>query len=229
VSFPCPTCRRAVAGSPDPDRPGAFRCDQCGTPFPTDAVLGRVAVRRVRPEDLPEGPVVLGGALIDEAEPVPDAAEDIMGGLVMPTKPLYGCILVLDDSALQRAIIRDGLLQQGLAEQVLCAELGPEFITTATQAFIAEANVDLAILDLELPGLGGFAAAVALRAIEKGFRRPPTPILFFSGRALDDAAKRTLKTVEMATFLSKDAAQGPEQGFARLADALRILRRGTAA
>jgi CheY-like chemotaxis protein len=192
-----------------------------------EAVLGRVAVQRVRAEDLPEGPVLLGGAVVEDASlnARPPSMPELMGALVMPSAPPFRCTVVLDDSELQRTLIRDGLLEQGLSEQVLCAALGPEFLTTVTQAFIANAQIDLAILDLELPGLGGFAAAIAMRAIERAFNVDPAPIVFFSGRTLDEAARRSLATVESSMFLSKDTGRGAGHLFAKLAENLRTLRR----
>jgi len=93
-----------------------------------------------------------------------------------------------------------------------------------TQAFLLDASPDLAIIDLEMPRLGGYSTAVALRAVEQAFDRVPIPVLCFSAHSGDDAFRKALDTVGSATYLNKGGGGGLDELFNRLAQVLRTFR-----
>jgi len=118
-----------VTGEVDPNSLGSVRCERCGLLLTRDAVrdravLGRVSVKRVRPEDLPDGPVVMGAVLEELPGEFTHAEAAGPSGppeLIMPTRtePLFRCAVVAEDTELHRSLIRDGLTQHHLAEQVV--------------------------------------------------------------------------------------------------------------
>ena len=142
------------------------------------------------------------------------------------TQPLFENVVICDDSALLREILKDALEQGRVCRKVICCANGEEFVQTMTEQLKSGLLVDLAILDVEMPVLNGFYGAIALRAIERAFRiTMPTPLLFFSGRPCDETFKRVLDYTKPARYLNKGVEGGtPQRIAARLAQVLATLR-----
>jgi CheY-like chemotaxis protein len=213
VNLHCPACdQSADVENPGPD--GLLRCPRCqlGLTRPGGAVLGRLALKRVTPESLGEAPVIIGAAMPEEPEVV-----------LASQGARFGLALLAEDTALHRALIADGLVEHGLANEVVATEQGDRFITEATRLLLRNERIDLCILDLEMPRLSGYHAAIALRALELAFEVQPTPVLFFSARVCDEPLRRAMEEVGHAIYLHKAPATGPEEMFERLAQVLRTI------
>ncbi len=81
-------------------------------------------------------------------------------------------ILIVDDSATQRAVMRDLLLQHGY--RVLEAENGEQGITIAQSEF-----PDLILMDVVMPGVNGFQAT---RTLSRDATTRHIPIIICSSK-----------------------------------------------
>src|SRR5690242_2162132 len=114
-------------------------------------------------------------ACAENVTPVPDAAGRAgcpKCGLWLAGEPeapsvLYGTVLIAEDTNLIRELLKDGLVAEGLAERVYTADNGREFIELYADQLYHDRPVELLILDLEMPILGGGNTALALRGMEK--------------------------------------------------------------
>lgn len=213
MNLHCPACNQAAeVESPGPD--GLLRCPRCllGLVRPGAAVLGKVAVKRVAKDALADPPVIVGAAVAEEPEVV-----------LAVQQARFGLVLIAEDTQLHRALIADGLLEHALASEVVATDQGDRFLTEVTRLFLRNENVDVCILDLEMPRLSGYHAAIALRALEQAFEVPPTPVLFFSARLCDEALRKAMEEVGHATYLHKAPEGGLEGMFERLAQVLRSI------
>jgi CheY-like chemotaxis protein len=126
-------------------------------------------------------------------------------------------VLIADDSEAIRTLITDTLLEKRLAASVKPAADGAAFLETATRWLRDGTPASLVILDVQMPGLEGFSAAAALRAVERGFDIAlPAPILFVTARKIDPAIQSFLKTLGPAAYLNKGVADSKDQLAARL-------------
>jgi CheY-like chemotaxis protein len=124
----------------------------------------------------------------------------------LPYRPV-GEILFADDSDLLRVAIEDVLLDKKLAQSVLAARDGQEFLEKFTRRLREGRPVDLVMLDVQMPTLNGFNAAVAMRAVERAFGlQAPTPLLFFSSQPCDDKARKVLEFCKRAIYVNKVAS-----------------------
>lgn len=80
-------------------------------------------------------------------------------------------ILVADDSSTVRTLVRRALTEAG--HQVTVARDGSEAIRLA-----ALERPDLAVLDIQMPGIDGYAACQELLALDGSWR--PLPIIFLT-------------------------------------------------
>ena len=118
-----------------------------------------------------------------------------------------GEVVVADDSDLLRVAVEDVLTDKMLARTVTGARNGQEFLALFTRRLREGRPVDVAILDVKMPVMTGFNAAVALRGIEQGFGvATPTPILFFSAQPCDDVARRVVDFVGRSIYVNKDTS-----------------------
>ena len=142
-----------------------------------------------------------------------------------------GEILFADDSDLLRVAIEDVLLDKQLAKSVLAAHNGQEFLFHFTKRLRAGKPVDVIMLDVQMPVMNGFNAAVAVRAIEKAFELPrPTPLIFFSSQPCDDTAKKVLKFCGRAIYVNKVASPNLAELAGRVEQVLvNLLTKGSAA
>lgn len=112
-------------------------------------------------------------------------------------------VLVADDSAFFLKALEETLRSRRLAGEVVGARDGAEAVEKATAALCEKRPVSLAILDLLMPRLNGLHAAVALRAVERGFGAAPAGVLFLSGRRLDPTLRPVLDELAPAFYLNK--------------------------
>jgi CheY-like chemotaxis protein len=236
LNLPCPACAQSVAPIVGPT--GHLHCPNCNLvlsrPRP-EAVLGRLAIKRVSAAELKDSPVVVGTDFVEppaaepEANPLfgpaladlgpPDAEPDPVAPAPRPT---FFRAVIAEDTELHRQVIADGLRQQGLCAEVVATSRGDAFITAVVEQWVRHQPPDLCVLDLEMPGLSGYHAAVALRAVERAFAGKPTPVVFFTARICDPTFKRAMDEIGSATYLNK-AGNGPADLFARLAAVLRTF------
>jgi CheY-like chemotaxis protein len=144
-------------------------------------------------------------------------------------KPI-GEILFADDSDLLRVAIEDVLLEKKLAQSVLAAMNGQEFLQHFVRRLREGKPVDIIMLDVQMPVMNGFNAAVALRAIERAFDLPqPTPLIFFSSQPCDDTAKKVLKFCGRAIYVNKVASPNLAELAGRVEQVLiNLLTKGSA-
>ena len=124
----------------------------------------------------------------------------------LPYQPIDE-ILFADDSDLLRVAIEDVLVDRKLARSVLAVADGQQFLETFTRRLREGRPVSLVMLDVQMPVMNGFNAAVALRAIERAYDLPaPTPLMFFSSEPCDDRARRVLEFCGRAIYVNKVAS-----------------------
>jgi two-component system cell cycle sensor histidine kinase/response regulator CckA len=101
--------------------------------------------------------------------------------LVMPTSP--GTVLVAEDEAMVRALVREVLEREGYA--VLAAGSGEEALEIAQRR---RGPIDALVTDIVMPGMRGSELAARLTSV-----RPETRVLFMSGYSDDDVAQDLLR------------------------------------
>lgn len=136
----------------------------------------------------------------------------------------YGTVLIAEDTALIRALLKDGLVAEGLAERVFSAEDGQEFIELYADQLFRDCSVELVVLDLEMPVLNGASTALALRAMEKGCATRPATIIFFTSLALNDNLRSLMRHCKPAHYLNKGADASPLRIMKRLREVMRALK-----
>ncbi len=127
------------------------------------------------------------------------------------------CVLLADDEKFLRWVLRDLLVEQGLAETVVACEGGTELLARFTERLRAKERTQLVILDILMRDLDGLAAAKALRAVERGFGVTwPVPILFLSALRPETALRSFVARVQPALFLNKAVDATPDRLAMRL-------------
>jgi CheY-like chemotaxis protein len=155
---------------------------------------------------------------VQAAAPAPPTAAVTPGAL-------FDRVLVAEDTALLREIVKDSLVQGGISRHVRGCANGEEFLQVAAESVAAGVAIDLAVLDVDMPILNGYFAAIALRAMERGLRARPTPIVFFTAYPCDETFKKVLDHCQPARYLNKGADSSPPRIAARLVQVLASLRR----
>lgn len=146
--------------------------------------------------------------------------DDIEG----PSPPLLTRIVIAEDSTLLREMATDALKENGLAQEVVACRTGEECVEALRRGFQEEKPVNLAILDVHMPGLDGIEAARSLRNMEKEFERPfPVPILFFTVRPCDEDFKKVLNSCHPSAYVNKGVASSPEDLSQRICSVVRKL------
>lgn len=128
--------------------------------------------------------------------------------------PPARCIITVDDAEPVRHLLETLLINKRLADTVLTADNGREFVGLFNQRLADHRPVDMVILDLEMPVMGGVSAARVMRSLEDKYRITRTPIIFFSARQCDDELKRQLGLFAPARYVNK----GPSAHVKDLAD-----------
>ena len=138
----------------------------------------------------------------------------------MDYQPIHE-VLFADDSDLLRVAIEDVLVEKKLATSVLAATNGQDFLEKFVRRLRESKPVDLVMLDVMMPVMNGFNAAVAARAIERAYDIPrPTPIIFFSSQPCDEKAKRILEFCGRAIYVNKVASPNLAELAARVEQVL---------
>lgn len=133
-----------------------------------------------------------------------------------PLRTLEKVIIAEDSKALVNRIAQI-LEEHRMAEWVTKCEDGAEFITRLTEHFQQKRNVNLVILDINMPIVNGVNAAIAMRAIEKGYEMPkPIPILFFTAKQCDETFKKVLGYTKPAKYINKGTGNSPDEFADRL-------------
>jgi CheY-like chemotaxis protein len=122
-----------------------------------------------------------------------------------------GYTLVADDSKYTRKIIEDLIIEKKFSSDVMSFENGLE-LTTAYSKVIAEGKqVDVAIIDLNMPVMNGLTAARTLRTIEVQQKTPSVPIVFFSAEKADEELRTQMESLEPAFYVNKGSDPDPDK------------------
>ncbi|HVJ82118.1 MAG TPA: response regulator, partial [Planctomycetia bacterium] len=124
-----------------------------------------------------------------------------------------GTVLVIDDEPGVRDIAGRMLKRAGF--QVLVAAHGEEGVATLREA---KETIDIVVLDLTMPRMGGIETAKALRSV-----RPDLPVILMSGYTLEEA------TLQSADFETMGYVQKPFKSPELLAAVRDALGRSRAA
>ena len=102
-------------------------------------------------------------------------------------------VLIVDDEQTIREVVVDML--KGLGYRVMTAASGEEALTVYREK---ERNIDLVIMDMVMPGLGGAAAIDGIRLMD-----PDVGIVLASGYSLDGQAQTVLNRGGNIRFMQK--------------------------
>jgi CheY-like chemotaxis protein len=134
----------------------------------------------------------------------------------VPMKTL-DTILVADDSAVFREVLKDKLSEKQVAKNVIMSGNGEEILTLFTNRLSKKQPISLVILDIRMPVFNGVNAAMAIRGVEKGFEtRRRVPILFFSSVVCDETLREVLKHCTPARYINKGSSSSPDELAQRL-------------
>ncbi|TAJ96769.1 MAG: response regulator [Candidatus Manganitrophaceae bacterium] len=131
----------------------------------------------------------------------------ILGATPLPAKTAK-CIITVDDVAFVNDLLKGMLINKGLADTVMTAGNGQEFIALFNARLTAKQPVDMVILDLEMPVMDGISAARMMRALEGKYQVAKSPILFFSARKSDETLKKQLGVFSPASYVNKGTSSG---------------------
>jgi len=120
--------------------------------------------------------------------------------------PPARCIITVDDAEPVRHLLETLLINKRLADTVLTADNGREFVGLFNQRLADHQPVDMVILDLEMPVMGCVSAARVMRSLEDKYHVARTPIIFFSARQCDDELKRQLGVFVPARYVNKGSS-----------------------
>lgn len=131
--------------------------------------------------------------------------------------------IIADDSPMIRELLADVLVTESLAGKVIGCNDGVDFISTYSARLKDAEPVSLVVLDVAMPLLNGVNAAIAMRAIEKGFKLPPAPILFFTAQKCDENFQKVLAYCKPAQYVNKGASSTPEMLASRVSHVAKML------
>lgn len=144
--------------------------------------------------------------LADYTDP---SGKDIPG--TQHEKHTFRMVLVADDSKFTRIIIHDVLVDKNLAENVQTFQNGLELISAFTRLVEEKVQPDAIILDINMPVMDGFTAAMEIRKIEKQHNISPAPIIFFSSTKADDHLKAQMEKMAPANYVNKSTDPDPDR------------------
>jgi CheY-like chemotaxis protein len=102
------------------------------------------------------------------------------------------------------------------APKVVPVRDGARCLTAYTKLTKANQPPLLIVLDTSLPRIEGRAAALMVRAIERGAGKSPTAILFYTTEAADNELKALLKQLGRAVHMQRPPTDGPADAARRL-------------
>lgn len=134
-----------------------------------------------------------------------------------------GLAIIADDSPLIRERLKEMLISEGLASEVLSSNDGFDFISVFTSKVKENQAISLVVLDVAMPLFNGVNAAMAIRALEKGALLRPTPILFFTSQKCDEHFQEILAHCKPAEYVNKGASSTPDLLASRVSQVARVL------
>jgi two-component system chemotaxis response regulator CheB len=128
-------------------------------------------------------------------------------------------VLVVDDSALIRAVVRDLIGEIDGFEVIGTASDGPEALA-AVKALAPE----IVTLDVEMPGMDGLAV------LERIMRESPRPVVMLSGAETAGGVDLTLRALDLGAvdFVRKESASGAAASQSAMAERLTSALRAAA-
>lgn len=117
----------------------------------------------------------------------------------------FSRVLVADDSTFFTEGLETFLRGRNLAGAVTTAKDGAEAVERFAAGLKAREPHALVILDVLMPRLNGIQAAVAIRAVERGFGGRSADLLFLSFRGIDPNLQPLLTELAPAYYLNKGA------------------------
>ena len=135
-----------------------------------------------------------------------------------------GYTLIADDSRYTRKIIEDLVIQKKFSSDVMSFENGLELITAYSKALAEGKQVNVAIIDLNMPVMNGLTAARTLRTIELQHKMPSVPIVFFSAEKADENLKIQMQRLDPAYYVNKGSDPDPDKLAGRVEYLLGYLR-----
>jgi CheY-like chemotaxis protein len=145
-----------------------------------------------------DGPAKLVGAVEYLVKPVPEQALLAEVGRILSSRR-QAPVLVADDDADVRALLAGQLRRAGY--QVMEAADGAEAVELAKRQ-----PPGLALLDVQMPGVGGIAALQALRAARE--TRDVPVVMMTASPGLLEASRSAVEAIGGATLLSKPCSPG---------------------
>ncbi|OGL46553.1 MAG: hypothetical protein A2161_22310 [Candidatus Schekmanbacteria bacterium RBG_13_48_7] len=135
-------------------------------------------------------------------------------------------IISADDSKIIQNILSELLVEERVAQSVEMCNNGMEFLSSITKHFRNNIPINMVILDVNMPILNGISAAIALRAIEKGFGFKPLPIIFFTVKKCDETFQKVLKFCHPSKYLNKGVSSSPAEIVRRVSEVAHQLLKG---
>ena len=212
----CPACGITVEGELSfEDEVQTFRCSNCTFPLQSDekkTALGKAPVLQQEPPTIETAKAMLA---------------EMTGEGATPGSVRFQSIVIAEDSQTLRSVLKMSLEKHQISNEIHLTKNGEEFVEVVAEKLSTGAMIDLVILDVEMPVLNGYCAAIVLRALERSLRiTSKVPILFFSGRVCDATFKSALDYCQPARYLNKGVGTASiEQMAVRLARVLSTLKK----
>lgn len=124
--------------------------------------------------------------------------------------------LVTDDSKYTRQIIQDILSVKKFSSKIMCFENGLELISAYAKLIKEKRQVDISIIDLNMPVMDGLTAARLMRSLETQNMIASTPIVFFSAEKADENLRKQMENLDPANYVNKGSEPDPEKLIARV-------------
>jgi CheY-like chemotaxis protein len=216
----CPACGITVEGDVSFEEGNQiFRCSNCTFPITEETKKASAAAKPA--------------AVMQEAPTVETAKQmlaEMMGEAAGPSKVLFHTIVIAEDSNTLRQVLKIALEKHRISDDIQLTENGEQFVQAVAEKLSTGSLIDLVILDVEMPVLNGYCAAIVLRALERALGiTSKVPILFFSGRVCDATFKSALDYCQPARYLNKGVGTASiEQMAVRLARVLSTLKKPAA-
>ena len=147
---------------------------------------------------------------------------------IQKTKPLSvniekGHALIADDSKYTRKMIQEILKENNYSGSIESFENGAELVSAYVKLLSEKKRVDFAIIDLNMPIMGGIKAAMTLRTLEVQKDISNVPIVFFSGVKADQDLKRMLEELNPAVYLNKSTDPDPDKLAKRIEELVSFI------